>query len=213
LEAAIATADSPPAKKILTHVLTVERGAFNRGQGKNFSPSTLYWLCLVLAVPTNPFGGPTMFSYRTIALALATTTMLVPGLLLVVAGEKTAPDELSKIGGSWRIVRAEMNGEPRQESFVISFRDGRFIRKGKTKTYTGSYRLDSSTSPRQISITKDESPSKKPLPGIYTIEGDTLTICFGSVQPKDFATKPGQNGMLLVLRHEADPAARGNDDK
>jgi uncharacterized protein (TIGR03067 family) len=130
-------------------------------------------------------------------------------------GEKSPPDadELSKLGGSWRIVKAELSGEPREETSVITFRDGRFVRRGKTKTYTGSYRLDPSARPRRISIVKDESPTRKPLPGIYEIKGDTLRICFGADRPAEFATRRGQNAMLLVLRHQAEADARGADDK
>jgi uncharacterized protein (TIGR03067 family) len=114
-----------------------------------------------------------------------------------------ASDELTQMGGCWRIIKAEMDGTPREESFTITFKNGRFTRKGKTQTYTGSYQLDPSARPRQITIIKDEGESKKPLLGIYEIKGKILTLCFGRELPSEFATKAGQNVILLVLKHEA----------
>jgi uncharacterized protein (TIGR03067 family) len=153
-----------------------------------------------------------MSAVRSIGLAVASLVLLLPFTTELLGGdashstaaaEPKIADEISKLGGRWRVVKVEMNGEPRQEDFTITFKDGRFTRKGKTKTYTGSYELDSSARPRKIIVVKDEDPRHKPLPGIYELEGDTLKICYGKIRPTEFATKPGQNAMLLVLRHES----------
>src|SRR5262249_26026707 len=106
--------------------------------------------------------------------------------------------------GSWRIVAAELAGEPRQESFIITFGEGTYTIKGRTKTDQGSYTADPGPHPGHIAFQKD--PKKPPAPGIYEIEGDTLRICYArSVRPKAFATAKGDQAMLLVFKRAAAP--------
>jgi uncharacterized protein (TIGR03067 family) len=53
------------------------------------------------------------------------------------------------------------------------------------KSWEGAYRLDPSHEPKEIDLTPPNNRTDF-RPGIYKIEGDTLTILFGSERPKDF---------------------------
>jgi uncharacterized protein (TIGR03067 family) len=98
--------------------------------------------------------------------------------------------ELAKLKGSWRAIRGQFEGEPRQESFLLTLDDAVWTKQGKTKTEKGLFHLNASAEPKQIDIYKEEGKPRW-LPGIYSIDGDKLRICFGPERPEALATKAG----------------------
>jgi uncharacterized protein (TIGR03067 family) len=122
------------------------------------------------------------------------------------ASDAAAAQELAKLRGSWRAVRGELAGEPRQESFLLTLGDAVWTKQGKTKTEKGLFHLNASSEPKQIDIFKEEGKPRW-LPGIYTIEGDTLRICFGPERPETMATKAGDKALFLEFRREDAPSA------
>jgi uncharacterized protein (TIGR03067 family) len=128
------------------------------------------------------------------------------------AADAEVAAELAKIKGSWRALRGELAGEPRKESFLLTFGDATVVKKGEKKTENAVFHLNPSVHPKQIDILKEEG-KKRWLLGIYEIEGDTLKFCFGPERPQELATKPGQNALLLELRREAASEAPAPSDK
>ena len=78
-----------------------------------------------------------------------------------------------------------------------------FLYKDKERG-TGSMKVDPNKSPAHIDFTYEDGPAKgTTLKGIYKIEGDTLTICyggFGKDRPTEFASKPGSGTILIVQK-------------
>jgi uncharacterized protein (TIGR03067 family) len=122
------------------------------------------------------------------------------------ASDAAVAEELAKLKGSWRAIRGELAGEPRQESFLLTLGDAIWTKQGKTKTEKGLFHLNASTEPKQIDIFKEEGKPRW-LPGIYTLEGDTLRICFGPERPHAMATKAGDKALFLEFRRENSSAA------
>jgi uncharacterized protein (TIGR03067 family) len=122
------------------------------------------------------------------------------------ASDAAVAEELAKLKGSWRAIRGQFEGEPRQESFLLTFGDAVWTKQGKTKSEKGLFHLNPSSEPKQIDIFKEEGKPRW-LPGIYSIEGDRLRICFGPERPEVMTTKAGDKALFLEFRREDAPAA------
>jgi uncharacterized protein (TIGR03067 family) len=130
----------------------------------------------------------------------------------IKAADVAVAEDLAKLKGPWRAVRGELSGEPRQESFLLTFDDATWMKQGKTKTEKGVFHLNPSTAPKQIDILKEDG-KRKWLLGIYAIEGDRLRFCFGPERPDELTTKPGQNAVLLEFRREPGAQVHDGPDK
>jgi uncharacterized protein (TIGR03067 family) len=139
-------------------------------------------------------------------------TKLIAGLLLVLAygvaaaDEKTDADNKS-ITGTWTPVSLELAGEKRDagetDAAPATFKDGKVLMKDEE---IFSYKLDASTEPKIIDLTKLKDPDKdQVLEGIYKFDGEMLIICLWTgmgtkARPSEFATKAGDNFVLVVLK-------------
>jgi uncharacterized protein (TIGR03067 family) len=123
------------------------------------------------------------------------------------AAKDAAPKDEEKILGTWAIVSCEEGGQkPPEGAMIIGAKviiaaDGKMTAKQGEKEQEFTYKLGPAKKPKEISLTNDKGVT---LPGIYKLEGDTLTVCFdrGGDQPTEFVSKEGTTVVLTVLKRE-----------
>lgn len=116
--------------------------------------------------------------------------------------EERHPD-LDKLLGSWQIVSSEEMGEPFPDPVGNLYT---FLGQGKVKIWTRDlgevtidFSIDPAHDPKHIDFELGRPPETHP--GIYSIDGGTLQICFyGPIRPKDFKTSPEDTWRYHVLQ-------------
>jgi uncharacterized protein (TIGR03067 family) len=135
---------------------------------------------------------------RTIV-AMATLMMLLAGRVATVRAETEG--DRDKVQGEWVLSAGEKGGRKAPgeglKDVTVTFSGGTFTWKSGEKDTQGTFSLDLTKSPREISV----SVEGKKLDGIYRLEGDKLKICVGADddRPADFATKEGTKSVLWIL--------------
>jgi uncharacterized protein (TIGR03067 family) len=140
------------------------------------------------------------------------TVALVLGLGVVAAAPAGPVEEdQERLAGSWRVVRAEVEGTPippkEYRELRLTFAGSKFTaRRGDEEPQEGSYVIEPRKNPRRIDITRGNGPtSNRKQLGIYQFTGDTLRICTfdnGEDRPTSFETRDRPGCTLLVLRRE-----------
>ena len=109
-----------------------------------------------------------------------------------------------KLQGQWDVESIEEDGtkqtRPDIKSITIVGRRATFEhRLGTAKAFLV---LDPLTEPASIDILGTNEDFPFGGLGIYKLDGDTLTVCWGSAgeRPKDFATQAGDHETLVVLK-------------
>jgi uncharacterized protein (TIGR03067 family) len=130
-------------------------------------------------------------------------------VLVAVAGTLAAADDPNKkalddLQGTWQLQRRTRGGKEAPADVVKRMR--LVIAADKATPYEG----DKAQTPATIAVDATKKPAtidirhgREGMPGIYRLEGDTLTICFGdpgAERPKDFAAKTDPPTTLLVLK-------------
>jgi uncharacterized protein (TIGR03067 family) len=119
------------------------------------------------------------------------------------------------LDGTYLIIGMEENGEKAPSDYftkqpeadrtiVIKGDKLTAMRKGKEKSPL-ALKLDASKNPAEITMTDSIGDKPKTTFGIYTLEGDTLTICLvesdkAADRPKEFKTSKDSKAMILVLK-------------
>jgi uncharacterized protein (TIGR03067 family) len=143
---------------------------------------------------------------------------LLSCLLAVAADDKAnAKKDEEALAGKWRVVSTTIGGETiptgKDSSEIYSFAGkGKLTRKtsvGRIEmpTVESAYKIDATKNPPEIDIDAvvNGKPQNLASIGIYSMKGDELKLCLrqipdGGPRPKEFATKKGDDLVLIVLK-------------
>jgi uncharacterized protein (TIGR03067 family) len=151
---------------------------------------------------------------RRVGFLLALVGVLGLSALAGPADADVKKESSQKLVGTWKVVSAERDGKG-----LDAFQDTRWVVTGTTFTARlpregkgkFGYTLGEIDKRGSIDIEVIESdwadlgPRKRVYRGIYALEGDKLTICYGPPygaekdRPTAFATQPGSGTTLFVL--------------
>lgn len=110
---------------------------------------------------------------------------------------KTDPDRPQ---GKWSIQAATENGrkvpDEQVQPITFEFEGDRITFSIVDKSRSGSFKVDPSKTPKQFDMEMD----RKTALGIYKIEKDLLTLCFGEKRPTKFEAEAGSGSILIVLK-------------
>jgi uncharacterized protein (TIGR03067 family) len=135
---------------------------------------------------------------------------LILGTGLALAFAQPAEDAYRKLQGTWTATQADRDGKAAEDvvGHRLSFTGNRFQIQSKDgkPLYAGAVRVDPSAKPATIDFEHAEGSLKgKAWHGIYTLEGDTLTICDNALnlekgRPTAFEAKSGSGYVLITFK-------------
>lgn len=117
-------------------------------------------------------------------------------------------DTLRALEGAWGFVSLEVDGQAIPSTMLgascILIDGDRFRTESPEAIYDGEFNIDVEAEPHTIDIDFVEGPEagNRSL-GIFTLDGDALTICLGltgATRPKQFGTVAGSGHAFEVLR-------------
>jgi len=132
-------------------------------------------------------------------------------LVFVAGGLLFAADtDKEKLQGTWRAVSAERSGQAmkKADQHSLNFDGENFaIKRAGQIMLKGTFKLDSTKSPKTIDMTPDDGPQKgQPSQGIYLLDGDNLKWCSAEPgkddRPVEFATNTDTSYMLVIFKKE-----------
>ncbi|HEY7309652.1 MAG TPA: sigma-70 family RNA polymerase sigma factor [Gemmataceae bacterium] len=114
---------------------------------------------------------------------------------------RPAQTDLDRLQGVWSVVSIESDGKPRKLEKAVFMVDGkRACWQTRDSEIQGGLYLNPSRAPK----TYDLAMSTKTIEGIYSLDGDTLRLCYGfkeeGKRPTRFATKKGDQQVFVVLK-------------
>jgi uncharacterized protein (TIGR03067 family) len=130
---------------------------------------------------------------------------------LVVGVAAEEPDDKA-MHGTWTPLSAELAGAAMPpavvKSIVLKLDSGKYEVSVGGKLDRGTYTLDPAAKPKAMIIRGTEGPNRdKTFLCIYTIEGDTLRVCYdlsGKMHPTEFMTTPANQLYLVTYTRKKD---------
>lgn len=110
------------------------------------------------------------------------------------------------IQGAWNVEGCEFQGKKenlgKDEKLTLIFKGDKLVTKQGDDAETGTFRLDSSKTPKTIDLGR----RKDVVPGIYELKDDQLKIAFvrdpKGKRPTSFETGPGSEAVVWVLKKD-----------
>jgi uncharacterized protein (TIGR03067 family) len=134
---------------------------------------------------------------------------LAVALVLAVRGFGGGPgDDRAKLQGAWKVTELDENGKPKPsaagKNLLMVFEGDVFRMKGAGEEYDGTFKLDTTKTPRRIDTVVTGVKGKgKRTQGIYELKGDTLKIVWTegkAPRPTSFSDKFGAGVRGIVLQ-------------
>ncbi len=136
---------------------------------------------------------------------------IVAGLSLR-AFSADSSDDAKAVQGTWKPAKAELAGRLMDEAVVktisLKLEAGKYEVFVGDKPDKGTYTLDSTAKPKEMTVTGTEGPNHgKTFPAIYELKGDTLRICYdlsGAKRPTEFKSVAGTKLYLVTYKRAKD---------
>jgi uncharacterized protein (TIGR03067 family) len=136
----------------------------------------------------------------------------VPAVGLLLAADDPKQDdvkkEMAQFQGTWECVSVEVDGKktPYKGFTVVLKGDQWTVCEGGRCAAKVTFELKPTKKPKTIDLVDTDVEKKRVIRGIYSLEGDTLTVCYRESEkgdrPTEFATAPDSGLVLLVLKRE-----------
>jgi uncharacterized protein (TIGR03067 family) len=154
----------------------------------------------------------TMKPFSVLGAALGSLVMSL-GLLVAAPGTKDEKDkeDLKKFEGNWVFASWNHAGEAlpaeARDTAKWTIKGDKYTFEFAGMTEEGTIKLDPSKKVPTIDLTITAGNDKgKEQPGIYKIDGDTITFCFarpgGTDRPKDFTSTEDDSNILIVMKRK-----------
>jgi uncharacterized protein (TIGR03067 family) len=139
----------------------------------------------------------------------ATGLFVFAGVALAAPRPKDPPIKDPPIVGEWEAtsittgkIVAELPPGAVRWSFTA---DGHWVQIVRGQSYAGKYKTNSKDSPARVDFSvPPPGPSEKAIgPGIYKVEGDTLTVCYRNdpgERPTEFKAAPTSNTTVVTFK-------------
>jgi uncharacterized protein (TIGR03067 family) len=143
---------------------------------------------------------------------IARLLVLFMTLVVLAAGpsDEASRKDLEKLQGDWAEVSATIDGTKLSDDEAQAI-----FRTVKGNEYTvflyskalatGKFVLDATKNPKTIDVTPAKAKIKKPMLGIYEIEGTRWKMCVaapGKERPHEFTSSEGSGNQLSVWERE-----------
>jgi uncharacterized protein (TIGR03067 family) len=150
-----------------------------------------------------PFSWSLIMKYFSLGGALLVTALATSGWC--AEPEKTS-SESKALNGVWVPVSAVLDGKSMTteecKGIHAIFHNGKYSVQVGKQTDKGTYTIDESKDPKQVTIVGTDGPNKgKTIPGIFERDKDTLKVCYdmsGKAAPEKFESKADSKAFLVT---------------
>jgi uncharacterized protein (TIGR03067 family) len=146
---------------------------------------------------------------------MKTLPYFIPCILILLAACSATHHRTAKMNlltGTWMGVSATVDGRALPDTTVNQLRltltaDRYKTEKGNEVLFDSTYTVDPSKSPKEINMIGTEGDlTGKTAQGIYSLEGDTLQVCYtmpGKPRPGAFSSPAGSGISLVVWKRQS----------